>query len=236
MRLLANGSATYSLAMGVIATLTMAAVLGYAFAPLSAVAAWLGAAAGLAGSSLFAAPFVVWRVRWAIRLARDGVIVEGTHDGWGDAWPRWLAVVEPTVALTCPRYRYTYAGVAYQTLWLRYLPVERAAVHVALIVDPDRPDTALVLRGIGEERIEETRVSWPRLSTHIVPWIAGRGSSAKGCGCAFLIFLLALGLTGSYGWARSSTEGVLFDALVVIGLGAPIVAIVHAILRAGSRG
>jgi hypothetical protein len=55
-----------------------------------------------------------------------------------------------------------------------------------------------------------------------------------GCGCSFFIFLLALGLTGSFGFAHPAVNGPLFTILVVIGLAAPFVGVIYLIRQAAA--
>jgi hypothetical protein len=55
-----------------------------------------------------------------------------------------------------------------------------------------------------------------------------------GCGCSFFIFLLALGLTGSFGFARPVVDGPLFTILLVVGLAAPLVSVLYLIRQAAA--
>lgn len=69
---------------------------------------------------------------------------------------------------------------------------------------------------------ERTRGRGMRAATHLLHGLGG-------CGCGFTVFILALGLTGSYGFAASTLEGPPFVAAVIVGLGAPILAVIFLI-------
>ena len=48
-----------------------------------------------------------------------------------------------------------------------------------------------------------------------------------GCGCAFVLFIIAFAVTGSYGFQHATAEGLAYVLWFVVGLGAPIVALVY---------
>jgi hypothetical protein len=55
--------------------------------------------------------------------------------------------------------------------------------------------------------------------THLVRGLGG-------CGCGFVVFFVALAFTGSFGFQRSTLEGPVFVVAVIVGLAAPIIAVI----------
>lgn len=229
MRLLANDVATLTL-LGLWAGASIiAAVSGFAFAPLWRRDPWTIGAAAFLGTSLLMSPLIMRKVRWLSRMSAGGELVEATRDGWGEFMPALMELTgESKVRL--PRYSYTFLGTAHHILFgnLSRKPPDRLRV----LVDPERPDRAVILGAFAGDPAPKIRI--PPISSHIGPWL-DRRMGKNGCGCSFVIFMLAYAVTG-FGFGHSSVPpGPLLNALVFVGLLAPVVALLHLLLRFVTR-